>query len=172
MHELQTVALRTAHKLPPPGRPSITKRRGKHGLLTCFLSNACKLTQGSSLLLLQLALCCSSSAKISVTHSTRLVLLHFTLKYSSTKRNVPGFCVLGWKSLTFLAVKPLTRSNKDEGLINYAALNLEERDVDLKAGLRCQSEQNAGLSILIGSSTKKAGFTKVQNHSYGPQLLL
>lgn len=52
--ELQTVALRTAHKLTPSVPPSITKRRGKHGLLTCFLSNECKLTQGSRLLLLLL----------------------------------------------------------------------------------------------------------------------
>lgn len=86
MHELQTVALRTAHKLTPPARPSITKRRGKHGLLSCFLSVACKVTQRSRLLLLLLLLLSQSSDRVvllklcqnlcSSLHATSLISLH------------------------------------------------------------------------------------------------
>ena len=39
---------------------------------------------------------------------------------------------------------------------------VHERGVDLRAGLRCQNQQNAGLDVLIGSTGKRAGLKKTQ----------
>ncbi len=85
MHELQTVALRTAHKLTPPARPSITQRRDKHGLLICFLSNACN--SSVQVVFLLLLLLSQSSARVvllklcqnlcySLLHATSFISLH------------------------------------------------------------------------------------------------
>lgn len=120
MHELQTVALRTAHKLTPPAilpSPNMRVSQGSRLLLLLLCSFMLQLERVSRVMV---TLTLFMWAKISVTHSSRLVLFHFIHKYSSTKRNVCSSVEI----FNFSCRKNPNNYNTDVVLIHYTALNL------------------------------------------------